>query len=183
MKAIYPKKDQFDTTNEILLKIDKSIGSYISIKTLVSLLTATLSYITLLLIGIDSALFFAFLIFLLNFIPSIGSLIATIFPALMALLQYGSETYTPFILVVVFVGAIQLVIGNFLEPKLMGNSLNISSLVVILSLTIWGVIWGVAGMVLSVPITVIMILIFSNFESTKKIAILLSEKGEINVEG
>jgi AI-2 transport protein TqsA len=182
MKAIYPDKATYDNINNVLLKVDKSIGSYISIKTVVSLLTASLSYFTLLLIGIDSALFFAFLIFLLNYIPSIGSLIATVFPALMALVQYGGETYTPFILVVVLVGAIQLLIGNFLEPKLMGNSLNISSLVVILSLTIWGVIWGVAGMVLSVPITVIMIIIFSNFESTKKIAILLSEKGEINVK-
>lgn len=180
MKAIYPNKEKYENINTVLLKVDKSIGSYISIKTFVSLLTATLSYVTLVLIGVDSALFFAFLIFLLNYIPSVGSLIATLFPALMALVQYGSETYTPFILVVVFVGAIQLLVGNFLEPKLMGNSLNISSLVVILSLTIWGVIWGIAGMVLSVPITVIMIIIFSNFESTKKIAILLSEKGKIN---
>jgi predicted PurR-regulated permease PerM len=183
LKAIYPEEDKYETVNNILLKVDKSIGSYISIKTLISGLTATLSYVILILIGIDSALFFAFLIFILNFIPSVGSLIATVFPALMALLQYGNTTFTPFILVVVFVGSVQVIVGNFLEPKLMGNSLNISSLVVILSLTIWGAIWGVIGMVLSVPITVIMIIIFSNFENTKKIAILLSEKGKINVKG
>jgi predicted PurR-regulated permease PerM len=180
MRSIYPEKATFENINDVLLKIDKSIGKYISIKTFLSFLTGSLSYIILLIIGIESALFFAFLIFILNFIPSIGSLIGTLFPTLMALLQFGEETLMPFILVLVLVGAVQVLIGNFLEPKLMGNSLNISSLVVILSLTVWGAIWGIAGMVLSVPITVIMIIIFSNFNSTKQIAILLSEKGKLD---
>ena len=179
MKAIYPDPSMFDNINNVLLRVDKSIGRYISIKSFLSFLTAGLSYIILLLIGVESPLFFAFLIFTLNFIPSIGSLIGTLFPAVMALIQFGEESFTPFILVMLLVGAVQVIIGNFLEPKLMGNSLNISSLVVILSLTIWGAIWGVAGMVLSVPITVIIIIICSNFESTKKIAILLSEKGNL----
>lgn len=180
MKVIYSDQSKFDNINEVLLKIDKSVGKYISIKTFLSVLTGALSYIILLLIGIESALFFAFLIFILNFIPSIGSLIGTLFPALMALLQFGEESFTPFILVLILVGSAQVIIGNFLEPKLMGNSLNISSLVVILSLTIWGAIWGIAGMVLSVPITVIIIIICSNFKSTRNIAILLSEKGDLH---
>ncbi len=179
MKAVYPDPTKFDNINEVLLKVDKSIGQYISIKTFLSFITGTLSYVILLSIGVDAPLFFAFLIFILNFIPSIGSLIGTLFPTLMALIQFGEETLTPFILVLLLVGTVQVAIGNFLEPKLMGNSLNISSLVVILSLTIWGAIWGIAGMVLSVPITVIIIIICSNFKSTKKIAILLSEKGEL----
>lgn len=182
MRAIYPANEKFNRINDVLLNIDKSIGKYISIKTFLSFLTGTLSYLILIAIGVESALFFAFLIFILNFIPSIGSLIATLFPAIMALLQFGNETLTPFILVLILVGAVQMIVGNFLEPKLMGNSLNISSLVVILSLTIWGAIWGIAGMVLSVPITVIMIIIFSNFSSTKNIAILLSEKGKLTPE-
>ena len=98
----------------------------------------------------------------------------------MALIQYGGSDFMPFIYVLVLVGSIQLFVGNLLEPKMMGNSLNISSLVVILSLSVWGVIWGVVGMVLSVPITVMMIIVFSNIEGAKKIAILLSEKGFIN---
>lgn len=182
LKAIYPNKEKLNSTKEMLFNIDKSISNYISIKTLLSLTTAILSYVILLIIGIDAALFWAFLIFILNFIPSIGSLIATLFPAIMALLQYGNTTFTPFYLVLIFIGLVQLVIGNFLEPKLMGKSLNISSLVVIISLTVWGSIWGVIGMILSVPITVIMILIFSHFESTKNIAILLSKDGEINTK-
>ncbi len=182
MRAIYPDKNKFNSINDVLLNIDKSIGRYISIKTFLSFLTGGLSYIILLFIGVESPLFFAFLIFILNFIPSIGSLIATVFPALMALIQFGETTLTPFVLVLILVGAVQVLVGNFLEPKLMGNSLNISSLVVILSLTIWGAIWGIAGMVLSVPITVIIIIIFSKFKSTRNIAVLLSEKGKLNLE-
>jgi predicted PurR-regulated permease PerM len=77
------------------------------------------------------------------------------------------------------IGTIEMIIGNFLEPKVMGNSLNVSSFIVILALSIWGAIWGITGMVLSVPITVIIIIIFGEFEGTKNIAILLSEKGKL----
>lgn len=180
MKAIYTDKEKHNRFNEILINVDKSILNYISIKTLLSIITATISYVILLIIGIDSALFWAFLIFILNFIPSIGSLIATLFPAVMALLQYGDTTFAPFYWVLLGVGLTQVVVGNFLEPKMMGKSLNISSLVVIVSLTVWGSIWGVVGMILSVPITVIIIIAFSHFESTKNIAILLSKDGKIN---
>ncbi|WP_070136944.1 AI-2E family transporter [Crocinitomix algicola] len=161
-----------------LNKIGNSISRYIALKTFVSILTGTFSYIVLLIIGVDSALFWAFLIFVLNFIPTIGSLIGTIFPALMALLQFGSINDA--ILVLVCVGTIQVIIGNIVEPKIMGNSLNVSALVVILALSLWGAIWGITGMVLSVPITVILVILFEQFDSTRKVAILLSEKGDLN---
>lgn len=180
LKAIYPTTERYQSVNQVLYEIDYSLSKYISIKTLLSFITASASFIALWAIGIDFALFWAFFIFILNYIPSIGSLIATLFPALMAIVQYGGTDFTPFILVLVFVGLIQIIVGNFLEPKMMGNSLNISSLVVILSLSVWGAIWGIVGMVLSVPITVMMILMFSHFQSTKNIAIVLSEKGLIN---
>lgn len=161
--------------NKTLNKISDSIGSYLVLKTAVSLLTGILSYTALAIIGIHSPLFWAFLIFLLNYIPTVGSLIATLFPACMALLQTGDTNIA--LIVIVAVGAIQVVVGNIVEPRVMGNSLNVSSLVVILALSFWGAIWGITGMVLSVPITVILIILFGQFESTKKIAILLSDKG------
>lgn len=178
LKYIYSTPQAYEETKALLTNIDKSISSYITLKTFVSLITGTLSYFVLLIIGIDVPLFWAFLIFLLNFIPTIGSLIATLFPTVIALLQFGE--FTPSLMILTLVGAIQIIVGNILEPKIVGNSLNVSSLVVILSLTIWGSIWGIFGMVISVPITVIMIIILSRFESTKNIAILLSEKGKIN---
>lgn len=182
LMGAFGKGKQFEKVSAILSNIEQSVTKYLGMKTLISLITGALSYITLAIIGIDSPVFWAFLIFLLNFIPTIGSLIGTFFPAIFCLLQFGD--FTPGILVLVIVGAIQVVVGNILEPRLMGNSMNISALVTIFALAFWGAIWGVTGMILSVPITVITIIIFSQFSQTRPIAILLSEKGRIkDIEG
>ena len=161
-----------------MTKIEQSVTSYLGLKTFTSLLTGGLSYIALLFIDIDAPAFWAFLIFLLNFIPTVGSLVATAFPVLFCLLQFGG--FREAIIVLIAVGVIQILVGNLLEPRLLGSSMNISPLVAILSLSIWGVLWGVVGMLLSVPITVIMVIIFAQFESTRPVAIMLSEKGRID---
>lgn len=169
------KKQEMITT---MNRINDSISKYISLKTLVSVITATLSYIILKIVGLDAPMFWAFLIFLLNFIPTIGSLIGTLLPTAMALLQFTDPTNA--IIVLVAVGTIQVVVGNIIEPRIMGNSLNVSSFVVILALSFWGAIWGITGMVLSVPITVILVILFGQFEATRAAAILLSDKGKID---
>ena len=163
--------------SEAMLKIDRMLSSYISLKSLVSFTTASLSFIVFLCIGVDSPFFWAALIFLFNFIPSIGSILATMLPAVFSLIQFGE--FWPFTVILFVVGGIQVLVGNYLEPKLMGNTLNISPLIAILSLALWGSIWGITGMLLSVPITVAMIIILSQFQSTRPIAILLSEKGRL----
>ncbi len=172
------KDDKYINMKFMLDKIEFSISNYLRLKTYVSLLTGFLSYTVLLIVGVDSAPFWAFLIFLLNYIPTIGSLVATIFPATFSLIQFGE--FPPFLIVLIAVGSVQVVVGNIIEPKLFGKSLNLSPLVTIISLAVWGKIWGVTGMILSVPITVIMIIIFSQFEKTKVVAIFLSENGEID---
>ncbi len=177
LQAMYPDKERYNSINKMVTKIDHSIGNYIALKTVTSLITGFASYFALLFIGIDAPIFWAFLIFILNFIPTIGSLIATLFPTIFAVLQFGE--FTPGFLVLAIIGAIQVIVGNILEPKLMGNTLNISPLVVFLTLAIWGVIWGVTGMLLSVPITVILIIILSEFPETKPVAILLSHNGKL----
>lgn len=177
IKAIYSEKENSDEIYSIFNKIDRSIGRYISIKTLTSLMTGVLSYFALLFIGIDVPLFWAFLIFVMNFIPTIGSLIATIFPTVFAMLQFGE--LMPGVWVLIVVGTIQLIIGNYIDPKLTGDSLNVSPLVIILGLSFWGAIWGIIGMILSVPISVMLITIFSQIPSTRSISILLSKKGNI----
>lgn len=178
LKAMYSGSKDAGTVNEIIERVNKSMGKYLSMKTLVSGMTGILSFIALKIIGVDFAIFWSFLIFLLNYIPTVGSIIATIFPALMALLQFADFTY--FFIVLGVVGAIQVVIGNVVEPKVLGNSLNVSPLVVILSLAYWGALWNIVGMILCVPITVMMVIIFSEIPGTRKIAILMSEKGEID---
>ncbi|RMG23849.1 MAG: AI-2E family transporter [Bacteroidetes bacterium] len=177
---IFATEDQFRNVNSLIRKIDDTFSRYIILKTFVSLLTAVLSFVVLLIIGVDAPALWAFIIFLLNYIPSIGSLIATAFPAVVAMLQNGHVG--PGLWVLFGVGTIQVLVGNVLEPRLMGDSLNISPLVVIISLIVWGAIWGVMGMVLSVPITVMIIAILAQFPSTKSVAILLSGTGQVDLE-
>jgi AI-2 transport protein TqsA len=177
IKFIYPDENRYQRVSGILSKIQHSIRNYITLKTLTSFTTGFLSYFAFLLIGIEAPLFWAFLIFVLNFIPTIGSLIATGFPAIFALLQFGE--FWPLFMVVIIVGAIQIIVGSIIEPRIMGDSFNISPLVVIIALSFWATIWGIIGMILSVPITVIMIIIFSEFPATRPVAIMLSEKGKI----
>lgn len=178
LHAMYPDAKRYERVTTLINKIDKSIGRYIALKTAVSILTGFLSYFALLFIGVEAPLFWAFLIFVLNFIPTIGSLIATLFPTIFTMLQFGE--ITPAFLVLGIVGSIQLIVGNLVEPKLMGDTLNISPLVVFLTLALWGVMWGVTGMLLSVPITVNLIIILSQFETTRPIAILLSQRGKLS---
>ena len=178
LKHLFKTPERFEQYTDVINSIEVSISKYLGLKTLVSLITGFASYIVLFFIGIDSPVFWAFLIFLLNYIPTIGSLIATVFPAIFCLLQFGS--LGPGLLVLGLVGSVQLLVGNVLEPKLLGNNMNLSPLVTILALSFWGAIWGITGMILSVPITVIMVIIFSQFEHTKPIAILLSERGNVS---
>ncbi len=165
------------STEELLSHIQSDIQTYISIKTLMSLVTGLLSYGILLLVGVDFAAFWAFTIFLLNYIPTIGSIIATVFPALLALIQFDNAY--PFLVVAMGLTGVQFLIGNVVEPRLMGSSLNLSPLVVLLSLVLWGSVWGIAGMFLSVPITVIAMIVLANFSGTRPIAVLLSKDGRL----
>ncbi len=177
LKVLFKDENDYDEFTTVSREIETSIGSYFKLKTFVSLVTGLASYTALAWIGIDAPIFWAFLIFILNFIPTIGSLIGTLFPAIFALIQFGD--INPFLWVLVIVGLIQVLVGNLLEPRIMGSSMNISPLVTIISLSVWGAIWGVVGMIISVPVTVIMIIVFSEFKKTRPIAILLSEKGQI----
>ena len=176
-RSLFSSEEQFLKVNEVVIQIDELFTEYLSLKTIVSLVTGFCSYVVLVLLDVDAPVLWGILIFLLNYIPSIGSLIATAFPTIVAMLQTGDIMSGVWVLIAV--GIIQVIVGNFVEPKVMGNSLNISPFVVIVALVLWGAIWGIIGMLLSVPITVIMILIMAQFDNTKSIAIMLSESGKV----
>jgi predicted PurR-regulated permease PerM len=161
----------------IMRKIQQDIRKYISIKMFTSSLTGILSYIFLRIVDVDFAAVWGMLIFLLNFIPTVGSIIATIFPAVIALAQF--EGYTQFLLVLVGIGALQNTIGNFLEPKMMGTSFNLSPLLILLNLGLWGTIWGVVGMFLCVPFLIIVFIVLAHFPQTRPIAVMLSSDGNV----
>lgn len=157
--------------------ISESIRSYIWIKTIMSLLTAAIGYAVLKMLGIDFAETWALLIFLLNYIPSIGSALAVVFPALLALLQF--DTTWQFLIIAILLSSVQVVIGNIIEPAFMGRTLNLSPFIVIASLAFWGTIWGVVGAFLSVPMTTALVIACSHVPSYRWIAILLSDDGRI----
>jgi len=162
---------------EMLDKLNHAIRTYVGVKFAASFATGLLSYFVIEYAGIDFAVFWAFSIFSLNFIPTIGSIVATILPSTMALVQF--DYLTPFFIVVIGVGLIQLCIGGLLEPKLYGDALNISPFVIIFSLILWGLLWGVVGMLLCVPITFTLITFLAQFRSTRPIAVLLSRRGKV----
>lgn len=179
ISALVANPDKEEDVRKIINRIRDDVQKYIRIKIFTSLLTGTLSYIFLLAVGVDFAEIWALLIFLLNFIPTIGSIIATIFPALIALAQ--SDGYTLFFLVLIGIGAFQVCIGNILEPRLMGSSFNLSPIIILLNLALWGYIWDIPGMFLCVPFLIIGTIILSHFPQTRPIAILLSSDGKLRV--
>lgn len=156
-------------------KIGASIRHYLSIKTLVSILTGVFIWIWLLVLGVDYAILWGVIAFLLNYIPSIGSIIAAVPTVLLALLQLGVGGM---IWTAVGYLIVNTVMGNIIEPKVMGKGLGLSTLVVFLSLIIWGFVLGTVGMFLSIPLTISIKIMLEQNESTKWIAVLLGTGGE-----
>ena len=177
VKALKFDNARIGRVSILIDKINKSVRTYIGVKFAASFATGLLSYIVIRFVGLEFALFWAFLIFTFNFIPTIGSIVATIFPSMIALVQF--DHLSPFFIVLVGVGIIQLGIGGILEPKLYGDSLNISPFIIVISLVLWGLLWGIVGMLLCVPITVIMINVFAQFPKTRSVAVLLSQNGKL----
>jgi len=177
LNAIVRNKARREQVRALLDRMGRDIQSYILIMTFVSTLTAILSYGVMVAVGLEHAAFWAFLIFILNFIPTIGSIIGTALPSLYGLLQFGD--LKPFLILLAAIGVIQFLIGNVLQPRLSAKTLNLSQFVVILSLFVWGAMWGIVGMFLAVPITAILMIVFANFPSTRVLAAVLSESGDV----
>jgi len=156
----------------------KEIRHYLGIKTLVCLSIGILIYTALLIIGVDYPLLWALIAGLMNYIPNIGSIIATIPAFLFALVQLGLGdalwTLGSFLI-------IHNVLGNFVEPRIMGKGLGLSTLVVLLSLLFWGFIFGLIGMFLAVPFTLTVKIILEQNEETRWLAILLGTPAEAEI--
>ena len=164
--------------SEVIDDIGHLVRQYVSIKTLTSLIVASISLVIMLILGVDFAAFWALVIFAFNFIPIIGSIIAVILPTALALVQPSGGPGLALLTLGLLTVAEQAV-GSIIEPRLLGRSLNLSPLVILLSLAAWGTLWGFAGLLLCVPMTVAVMIVLSQFEATRPIAILLSDNGEI----
>ncbi len=162
---------------QVIHDVNSRIGTYLVMKTLINIVLAVGSYFIMLYFGIEYAGFWAVLIGLFNYIPYLGGWIGVGLPTMVAVAQFGA--FWPVAVFVMAMTAIQVLLGNFIEPWLMGNSLNLSPFVILVSLVAWASLWGIAGAILSVPVMAVLVILFSEFRSTRPIAILLSRDGDI----
>ena len=177
LSLVFNSPGHVDKISYLMEQIYHSTNKYMTVKAFVSAATAILGYVVMIIVGVDFAFLWALLIFALNFIPYVGSIISTLLPAVFSILQFGA--FWPFAWVFGSIMIIHTIIGNYVEPKVMGKSLNLSPLVVLIALSFWGSVWGLLGMLLSVPFTSIMLITFAQFPSTRGIAIMLTEHGDI----
>jgi predicted PurR-regulated permease PerM len=168
--------DQYLRVAGVLTQVNVQVRRYIVMKTLINIAVGLLTTLILLAFGVDFPLLIGVLTFFLNYIPNIGALIATVLPIFVALLQFESFGLTAVIAGLLIVA--HNVIGNLVEPKLLGKSLRLSPLLVLISLLFWGWMWGVMGAVLAVPITSMIKIICENVEPLRPIAVMMSDTAE-----
>lgn len=158
-------------TKDIILQVTR----YLSVKFFISLLTGIFVFLGTMVIGLDFPIIWGFLAFVLNFIPNFGSIISGIVTIIFSILQFwpspGPVIWVSFVML-----SVNMILGNFVEPKVQGRSLGLSPFVIIVSLSIWGWIWGFMGMILAVPVTVILKIVCENIEFLKPISILMGSK-------
>lgn len=181
--AQFPQKlDRIFTNTEsrarvrmVLSEIRTSMEKYLWVQTIMSLIITALTLVTLMALGMPNALFWAFLIFFLNYIPTVGSIIAFVLPTLAAVVEFDSLAQVA--AVAAGMGFWQFAIGNFVQPRLTGDSLNLSAVVVLLALALWGALWGIAGAFLAAPLTTMAMVILAQSNDVRWIAVLLSADG------
>ncbi len=180
MDDLFPDLNRRAQASKVGERIRHSIEKYLGVQTIISLMQTVVSYIGMSALGLDNALFWALVIFILNYIPIVGGLAAVALPVMFALVQFDSMGRVGVLAGVLF-GA-QFIIGNTIQPKMMGDSMNLSALVVVLSLTLWGALWGGVGAFLSAPLTVIIMIVLAQFPTTRWIAVLLSADGQPDLD-
>ena len=157
------------------------VTRYLTAKFFISLANGIIFALTFRIIGLEFAIVWGIIQFLMNFIPTLGSIVTGAAISLFAIIQFWPNP-TPVILVIVIVLVVNMVLGNILDPKIVGDRVGLSPLIIILSLTIWGYIWGFAGMVLSVPMTVIIKIVCEKIPVLEPISILIGSKKSVRAE-
>jgi AI-2 transport protein TqsA len=173
---LFARRESFERAREVFVRIRTGVERYVWVQSLVGAVIAAASYALMAAVKLDNALFWGFLVFTLSYVPILGGAIAIALPAVFALVQFDTQWQA----IVLLAGAelIHIIVGNFISPRAQGVSLNVDPVVVVLSLAFWGAIWGVPGMFLSTPLTVVAIIIMIQFPNTRWLAILLSRDGD-----
>lgn len=180
LRALEPDERRREYIRATLRRISSQTRLYMRLMSLVSAGVAIITYLLCRQAGVEGAGFWGFLAFLLNFIPTIGSILAVVLPGVFAI--FTLPDWTVVLVLITLLSVTQFVAGEIVVPRLMGDSLNLSSFVILLALVVWGAMWGPAGMFLAIPLTVILMLIFARFEATRSIAVMLSKDGRLPAE-
>lgn len=162
---------------EVAGNINRRVGAYLALKTLISVLLGVTCWVIMVFFGLEFAPFWAALITLLNFVPYIGSFLGVLFPVVMSVVQFENQATVLGLLMALTVA--QFAIGNFIDPYVMGNSLNLSPFAILVSLAVWSELWGIAGAFLAVPLTAVLAIVLSSFPDTRPIAVMLSRDGRL----
>ncbi|WP_309643077.1 AI-2E family transporter [Phenylobacterium sp.] len=174
--GLFPHHAERNEAMAAFRRIRDGVERYLWVQTVTGLIIAVASWIAMAVLGLDNAVFWAFLIFIASYIPVIGGAVGILAPPIFALIQFPD--FWPALILLGVLQAIQFVVGNIILPRMQGDSLNMDPVVVLLSLAFWGVLWGMAGMFLSTPLTVMAMVILAQFNGTRWLAVLLSADGE-----
>jgi predicted PurR-regulated permease PerM len=177
LTTMFPHAKEFKKISFIMQSIDDNMKKYLFMKTFISAMTGILSYFLMHWMGLEFAGVWAFIIFVLNYIPTFGSIVACILPIAYSLIQF--DTMRAPIMIAFGLVVLQILLGNVIEPRLTGKTLNLSTLAILINLVFWGILWGPIGAFFSVPLLVATFVITAQFDKTRWIAILLSANGEI----
>ncbi|MCU0896697.1 MAG: AI-2E family transporter [Burkholderiales bacterium] len=164
----------------IIADVNGRIGAYLALKTVVSIAQGLVSWAIMSAFDLQFAGFWAVLIGLLNYVPYLGTVLSVFFPVAFATMQFADPG--PVLALLAALSVAQFFIGFFLDPWLMGSSLNLSPFVILVSITVWGALWGIPGAFLAVPVTACMAMVFAEFDATRPLAVLLSRNGELAPE-
>jgi predicted PurR-regulated permease PerM len=175
MVSLFRTREERQEATAAFLRIRNGVEQYLWVQTVTGAMIAFASFLAMLAVGLNDAAFWAFVIFIIAYIPVIGGFIAIVAPPIFALLQF--DTLWQAIALFLALNGVGVVVGNFIYPRMQGRSLNIDPVVVLLALAFWSSIWGLTGAFLSTPLTVMAMVVLAQFEGARWIAVLLSADG------
>jgi predicted PurR-regulated permease PerM len=172
---LFPTPEGHQNATAAFARIRNGIERYLWVQTVTGLMIAVASAAILMVAGMQNAVFWGFLILVTSYVPIVGGMIGQFLPPLFALVEFND--YWPPALILAGLTVVQMVVGSIIFPRMQGRSLNLDPVVILLSLSFWGLVWGVPGMFLSTPLTVTMMVVADQFPSTRWMAVLLSSDG------
>jgi AI-2 transport protein TqsA len=174
--GMFPERTMRSEAMEVFQRVRSGVEGYLWVQTVTGVMICAVAYALMTAVGLDNALFWTFVIFVVGYIPVLGGAIAGLAPPLFALVQF--DTYWPALILLAGLQAVLFVVGNLIQPRMQGDNQNIDPVVVLLALAFWGHLWGVVGMFLSTPLAVVAMAVLAEFKGSRWVAVLLSGDGE-----